>query len=417
LSKNFSVLGAGIVGVCTALALQREGWSVTLIDRDEPGRGCSFGNAGIIHTGGCVPLARPGIVGAVPGMLLDPEGPLVIRWRHLPRLLPWLARMAAASRRGRVEASSRALAPLALAARAAYQPLLKEAEAEDLMRARGELYVYRERASFEAASWEMDVRRRFGVPVEELDAQSLKDIEPALSPDYRHAHYQPDSAFTVNPFRLVQSLATLFVAKGGTILRKDVRHAKPDGSGGAVLFTGEKEMTAENLVICAGAFSRPFAASLGAEVPLETWRGYHIMVAGGPRINGVIVDGDVHFAVTPMEDGIRVAGLIELASLDAPPNYARADLFLKLARKLIPAFPTEATSRWMGHRPGMPDTVPVIGRSPAQRNVWFNFGHGMLGLTFGPITAQLLAGMAAGRTSAIDPAPYRAERFLSPWRL
>jgi D-amino-acid dehydrogenase len=234
-------------------------------------------------------------------------------------------------------------------------------------------------------------------------------MEPALAPDLEYGHYQPQSAFTVNPLRLVQRLAELFVRNGGALRRAEVREVRPNGSGGALL----DSLNAENLVICAGAYSRPFAAKLGADVPLETWRGYHIMVSGGPRLNGVIVDGDMHFAVTPMEEGIRVAGLIELASLEAPPNYARADLFLKLARRLIPAFPAEAASRWMGHRPGMPDTVPVIGRSPTERNVWFNFGHGMLGLTFGPVTGQLLAELVAGRTSAIDPAPYRAERFRS----
>lgn len=412
MSRNFTVLGAGIVGVCTALALQREGWNVTLVDRDEPGRGCSFGNAGIIHTGGCVPLATPGIAGRAPGMLLDPEGPLVIRWRYLPRLLPWLLRMAAASRPDRVEASSRALAPLALAARGAYLPVLKEAAAESLLRSRGELYVYRTRAAFESAGWEMNVRRRFGVPVEELEGDAVRAVEPALAPEYRLAHYQSASAFIVNPFRLVQSLAALFMRKGGRILKTEVRAARPDGSGGAVLATADGDLAAASLVVCTGAYSGPFSASFGSRVPLETWRGYHIMVPNGiVQLNGVVIDGDMRFAVTPMEEGIRAAGLIELASLDAPPDYARADLFLKLARSLLPGFPREATSRWMGHRPGMPDTVPVIGRSSQHRNVYFNFGHGMLGLTFGAITGQLLAEVAANRRPQIDMTPYRAERF------
>ena len=411
-SLRFTVLGAGIVGVCTALALQREGFAVTLLDRDEPGRGCSFGNAGIIHTGGCVPLATPGIIGRAPGMLLDPEGPLVIRWRYLPRLLGWLTRMAAASRPDRVEASSRALAPLALAAGGAYLPVLREAGAESLLRARGELYVYRTRAAFESAEWEMNLRRRFGVPVEELEGKAVRDMEPALAPDCRYAHYQPASAYTVNPFRLVQSLATLFASKGGSIQRTEVRAARPDGSGGALLATAGGELAAGNLVVCAGAFSGRFAASFGSHVPLETWRGYHLMVPNGiVQLNGVVVDGEMHFAVTPMEEGIRVAGLIELASLDAPPNYARADLFIRPAQALIPGFPAEATSRWMGHRPGLPDSVPVIGRSARHRNVYFNFGHGMLGLTFGAVTGQLVADLAAGRQGAIDMAPYRADRF------
>jgi D-amino-acid dehydrogenase len=148
-------------------------------------------------------------------------------------------------------------------------------------------------------------------------------------------------------------------------------------------------------------------------VPLQTWRGYHIMVPNGSvSLNGMVVDGDVHFAVTPMEEGVRVAGLIEFASLEAPPNYARADLFIRLARRLIPSFPATVESRWMGHRPGTPDSLPVIGRAPGARNVFFNFGHGTLGLTFAAISAQILADIVAGRRGAIDSAPYRAERFL-----
>lgn len=406
------MLGAGIVGVCTALALQREGWTVTLVDRDEPGRGCSFGHAGIIHSGGCIPLATPGILGAVPGMLLDPEGPLVVRWRHLPRLLPWLVRLMAASRGARVEAACKALAPLALASREAYVPVLKEAGADDLMRPRGELSVYRTRKALEAAAWEMNVRRGFGVRVEQFEGDALRELEPALSPAYRYAHYLPASAFVVNPLRLVGSLAALLVRKGGRIMRAEVRGARPDGAGGAVLATAEGELRAENLAICAGAFSRPFAASFGARVPLETLRGYHIMVPSGTvRLNGVVIDGALHFGVTPMEEGIRVAGLIELASLDAPPRYERADLFLKLAGELIPGFPPQAISRWMGHRPGMPDSIPVIGRSAFHRNVYFAFGHGQLGLTFGAVTGRLVADLAAGRANAIDTAPYRAERW------
>ncbi len=412
MSERFTVLGAGIIGVCTALALQRDGHAVTIIDRDEPGRGCSFGNAGIIHTGGCIPMATPGILKAVPKMLLDPDGALVIRWGYLPRLLPWLLKMVAAARPDRVDAICRALAPLSLAARNAYMPLLAEAGATELLRARGELYVYRTKAAFDAEAWAMKVRRGFGIPVEDLDADAIRDMEPALSHEYHYGHYQPASAFMASPLRLVQSLAALFVKKGGTIRRADVRNLRPGDPEAALLETSAGEVRADHLVICAGAFSKPFAARFGVDVPLESWRGYHIMVPStGIALNGVVADGEMHFGVTPMDDGIRVAGLIELASVDAPPNYARADLFLRLAKRLIPAFPAEPASRWMGHRPGMPDTLPVLGRASRHRNVYFAFGHGQLGLTFGAISGQAIADLAAGRKSAIDLAPYAAERF------
>jgi len=396
--SSFTVLGAGIVGVCSALALQREGHAVTLIDRDEPGKGASFGNAGILHAGGVLPLARPGILAKVPGMLLDPEGALVVRPRYLLRLMPWFAKMVAASGAEAVEQASRALAPLAVGARAAYAPLLREAAAGHLVKERGELYAYRTREGFDSEQEAMEVRKRFGVPCEILDAAALHEMEPALSPEYRYGHYQSASAYVASPLKLVQALAELFVRNGGKLVRQEVRNVR--------------ELAFENLVICAGAFSRPFAAAFGADVPLQTWRGYHIMVPReSVKLNGLVVDGDMHFAVTPMEEGIRVAGLIEFATLEAPPNYARADLFIKLARRLIPSFPSTVESRWMGHRPGTPDSLPVIGRAPGAGNVFFNFGHGTLGLTFAAISAQLLADVVAARRGAIDPAPYRVERF------
>jgi len=412
MDNSYTVLGAGIVGVCVALALQRDGNAVTLIDRDDPGHGCSFGNAGIIHSGGCVPMATPGNIRSLPRTLFDPESALVIPLCYAPRLMPWLFRMLAESQPKRVEANARALLPLAQAAQAAYAPLLREAGAESVMPARGELYVYRTRRAFEAARWEMDLRRRFGIPVEDLGSEQVRQMEPALSPDYRYAHYQSASSFVTSPLRLVQSLAALFASKGGAIVKSEVRDARPHVAGGAVLLTAAGEMRAENLVICAGAYSKRFAARFGADVPLESWRGYHIVAPQGDIVlNGVVADGEKHIAVTPMEDGLRVAGLLELAGLEAPPNFARTRMFLRLARALIPGFPSEATSRWMGHRPGMPDSRPVIGRAPGRRDVYFAFGHGQLGLTFGAITGQLIADLAAGRPSAIDLHPYRAERF------
>jgi D-amino-acid dehydrogenase len=412
MSDRIVVLGAGIVGVCTALALQRDGHAVTLVDRDEPGRGCSFGNGGIIHTGGCVPMAYPGILKSVPGMLLDPQGALVIRWRYLASLLPWLMKMLAAAHPKRVEEICQALAPLSTAAKKAYLPLLDEAGATGLLRDRGELYVYRTRQAFDAARWEIETRRRFGIPVETLEPGIIREMEPALSSDYRYAYYQPASAYVASPLKVVQSLANLFVRKGGEIRRADVRQTDPRAGGGALLRTASGDIEAPRFVLCAGAHSKPLAARFGANVPLESWRGYHIMVPHGDiGLRGVVVDGDMHFAATPMEDGIRVSGLIELASVHAPPNYRRADMFVKLAKRLLPAFPDEPASRWMGHRPGMPDTLPVIAPARGHRGVWFAFGHGQLGLTFGAVTGQLVSDMVAGRAPRIDITPYRAERF------
>ena len=412
MTGHYTVLGAGIVGVCCALYLQGRGYGVTLIDRDDPGRGCSYGNAGMIQTGSCVPLATPGVLREVPRMLLDPKSPLVIRWRYLPELAPWLMRLVNAARPSRVEEIS--LAPSALLGQAkdAYRPLWKAAAAEDLVRDRGELYVYRSAKAYAAARAKFDTSRRHGTDVVELTGGALRQLEPALSRDYEHGYYLPGSMYTVDPLRLTQRLVAAFAGNGGTVVRREIHDIEVRADGGLALVTTDRSDVVEGLVVAAGAYSRGFAAKLGRDVPLESERGYHLMLPHtGVRLQGPVIDGDRHLAAIPMLDGIRLAGTIELAGLDAPPNDARADMLLPMAQELIPGLPTTASTRWMGHRPGMPDSLPVIDRAPAHPNAYFAFGHGTLGLTLAAITGQLIADLASGQTSEFDLRPYRADRF------
>lgn len=410
--EGYAVLGAGIVGACVALALQRDGHKVTLIDCQEPGHGCSFGNAGLLHSGGCVPLASPGSLRQLPAMLADPQGALRISWAHLPVLLPWLLRFLGQARADRVQHNVRALQALLRHARPAYAELLRDAGLRELVRPGGELYVYRGEASFRAAQWEMQLRREQGVPVHDLGADEVHALEPALAPAYRHGHYLPDSDYVLSPAGLVQGLVTHFSRQGGKVLRREVRQARPHESGGAMLHTDQGPLHASGLVLCCGAWSGRLAEQLGTRVPLESWRGHHIMVGGeAPPLGRVVVDGDKHIAVTPMAQGMRVAGYLEMAGLERPAHPRRGGMLLALARDMLPGFPDTVTSTWMGHRPGTPDSLPVIGPEPRCKNVYYAFGHGQLGLTFGAVTGRLLADLVAGRQGVIDPRPYRAGRF------
>ncbi|MBM3485689.1 MAG: FAD-dependent oxidoreductase [Alphaproteobacteria bacterium] len=410
--RDVTVIGAGTVGVCTALWLQRDGHRVTLVDRCGPGEATSFGNAGLIQTGAVVPIATPGVLRQVPRMLTDPKGPLVIRWQYLPRLAPWLLRFIAAARPDRVEEISIALAALLGEAKDGYRPLIEAAAAEDLVRPLGELYVYRRESSYLAHAPYHALRRRRGINVVDLGPDELRQVEPALGPGFHRGVLLPDSLGTANPYRLTSQLARHFVANGGAIRRETVTDIEVGPDGPRALVTESGRSPVDHLVVAAGAWSKPLARRLGHPVPLETERGYHMMLPDpGVSLRVALLSGDHRFAITPMVDGVRLAGTAELASLDAAPNYARAEMLVPMAQAIVPALNTAGGVRWMGHRPSVPDSLPVIGRSSLHARVFFAFGHGHLGLTLAGITGRLVADALAGRTPRVDLAPFRIERF------
>ena len=410
--RHFTVVGAGIVGVCCAFSLLRDGHRVTLIDRDEPGRGCSYGNGGIIQVGASVPVATPGVLLQVPRMLLDPNGPLVIRWSCLPRLTPYLLRFIAAARPERVERISVAIAALLDRAIDAVREMLGAAGALDAIAHTGELYVYQSETAYQAARTAHDMRRRRGVRVEELSADEVRHLVPAITPSVRRGVFLPDCMTTASPFHLTTRLVEAFRRDGGVVLRETLRDIEMASDRRMALLTDAGRHDVDRLVLATGAWSRRWAAKLGARIPMDTERGYHVMLSDpGIDLRIPVLSGDHRFGVTPMAGGIRVAGTAELASLHAPPNYRRAEMLLPMAEALFPGLRTKPHENWMGHRPSTPDSLPVIGRSPRLPEAFFAFGHGHLGLTLGPITGMVVADLAAGRPPPVDMAPYAAERF------
>lgn len=409
---HVTVVGAGIVGVCCAWALLRDGHRVTLIDRDEPGRGCSYGNGGIIQVGACVPVATPGVLRQVPRMLLDPNRPLVIRWPYLPRLTPYLLRFIAAARPERVERISVALAALLDGAIEAFREMLGAAGALDAIANTGELYVYQSKTAYQAARAAHDLRRRRSVCVEELSADEVRQLVPAIAASVRRGVFLPDCMTATNPFLLTTRLVDAFRRDGGVVLRETLRDVETGSDRRVTLLTDAGRHEVDRLVLATGAWSKRWAAKLGVRIPMDSERGYHVMLSDpGIDLRVPVLSGDHRFGVTPMDDGIRVAGTAELAGLEAPPNYRRAEMLLPMAEALLPGLRTNPHENWMGHRPSTPDSLPVIGRSHEVPEAFFAFGHGHLGLTLGPITGKLVADLAAGRPPAVYMAPYAAERF------
>lgn len=413
---HVAVIGGGVIGVCSASWLLREGFAVTIVEPGGIAGGSSFGNAGCFNPSSVVPMSMPGNLAKVPGWLLDPLGPLSIRWPYLPSIAPWLLRFLQAGSRERVEKQAAALAGLLRDSPGAYRPLVENAGALDLLRRDGHLMVYPTRADFEADSFAWQLRESNGIEYTVLERDALWQLEPTLSRDYQLGVFLPGNGHTVNPQRLVNALADAFLRDGGQIKRARVEGFEHAGGRLSGLRTDAGFLAADRAVVAAGAYSKQFARQLGDSVPLDTERGYHIVVSNPearPRLP--IMDTSGKFVATPMETGLRLAGTVEFAGLEAAPDWRRARNLLKLGKRLFPGlsetYPEDRLSVWMGFRPSMPDSLPVIGYSRRVRDVVYAFGHGHVGMAAGATTGHLVTDLIAGKPPRVPIEAFSPRRF------
>jgi D-amino-acid dehydrogenase len=409
---HVAVIGAGVVGLATAAQLQRRGVRVTLVDPNEPGEGCSYGNAGCLSRASVVPVGMPGLWKKVPGYLLDPSGPFRIDWRYVPKIAPWILGLLRASDLARVNRIADALHPLLDPCVTRWRELAEWAEVPGLIRQDGYAFVYESEAAFLGDRLGRELRQARGVQIEVLTGAQIREFDPALSPKLTHMTWMPQQGHVPNPLRLSQALVSRLRAGGATFVRSAAREFVLGNGGVERVVTDAQLIDVDAVVVAAGAHSKPLAAKLGSRVPLDTERGYHVMLpvqANAPRVP--VCSGEGKFFVTPMEGGLRVAGTVELAGLRRPPNYRRAEVLAPLAQRMLPGLDTTITSKWMGFRPSLPDSLPVLGPAPGVRNAYFNFGHGHVGLAGSPQSGASLAELIVSGTSALDLSPYGAQRF------
>ncbi|MDP6603204.1 MAG: FAD-binding oxidoreductase, partial [Rhodospirillales bacterium] len=398
---------------CVALCLQREGFDVLIIERDAPGEACSFGNAGGMGGGGSVaPLALPGIVRAAPRLLFDADEPLFIRWRDSPAMIPWFIRFARESALARVERNAAARASILGAVQDAYAPLIEAAGAQDLVVHGGALTVFESRDALKNAGYALELGRRYGVAMEEVDGDKAREINPALGSRVACGIVYPDSAGTINPLRLTQTLIEHFKQEGGTVRKETVLGFEFANGSPTHVITNAGTESFELAVIAAGVWSKDLAAKLGTRVLMEAQRGYHAMLPE-PGISVPVRTSlaDRNVIITPMEHGLRITGIAEFSHPEAPPNYVHAERIIRQARQFLPDLNADGASMWVGPRPQTPDTLPVIGPSPHHRNVLFAFGHGQNGLQLAAITGKLVSELASGHATSIDIGPFRPDRF------
>ena len=406
------IIGAGIVGAATAHALLDEGHEVVILDKEGPAAGPSRGNAGWIAHTDILPIASPKILRQVPKFLLEPLGPLAIRPAYLPKLLPWLVRFVLAARPEPYERSIRGIVALQQRALPAWLDRARKAGLSHHIHRKGGLYVFTDAAVMEEACHVAARQAQAGIRVEMIDAAELRQLEPALKDRFVGAAHHPDTAHISDPLGLTLALFNAALERGATFEKVEIRSISTDERPLVTDVKGGWRIV-DRVVVAAGAWSKPLAASLGDSVPLDTERGYNVSFPGMTGLTTRPIGFEGHgFVITPLESGLRIGGAVEFAGLKAPPNHARTKVLYDKAATLVEGLPAfESGTSWMGFRPSLPDSLPVIGAASRSRSVVYAFGHGHYGMTQSTATAAIVADLIAGRAPAIDIEPFSPRRF------
>lgn len=406
---EIAVIGAGVVGLAVAERLLAEGREVTLVDPGEPGAGASYGNAGTIADYAVMPVGSPDVLRNLLSLLFDKMSPLSIRRAAIPSLMPWLMRFAWQSLPGPTARNAAAIARLLADACPSWLALAERIGGGGIMQKRGCLYVYETKAAFRAAEADMAFRRSLGITVDLVGPEVLRQMEPGLPEVEGGAAFFPKAVFLNDPGAMVRLLAEQ-VATSARVVRARAERLERQADG--VLVTGPGlSLRARKVVLAAGAHSRALAAQAGDRVPLDTERGYHVeWDMDAPRLTRPACPTARGFYLCPMQGRLRVAGTVELGGLTAPPSRHRIEKLVEGARAIFPDLP-EPSREWMGFRPSVPDSAPVIGPSSRGDDVIHAYGHGHIGLTLAPITARIVADLVAGRAPELDLSPYLPSRF------
>ena len=411
-NEEVIVIGAGIVGICSALSILDKVKSVRLIDPNPPASGTSYGNAGVISPWSSVPQSLPGLWKHIPRWVLDPEGPVAVRIRYLPRLLPWFLKFLRAGQEKRVHAISDAMDALARPNIGIYRRHLQGTGDENLIVDSWYVLACRNPRETEPDRLGWQLRAKHGAEMEVVDGETMREIEPALSSEYKAAILVKGQSRAVSPGRLGMAIANKFRKLGGEILRGRVHQLAPVNAGGWHLTTDLGVLRADKVVVAAGAWSAKLLEPLGLSVPLEAERGYHMVFRSpGVSLTHSIMDMDRKFVTSSMETGIRSAGTAEFSGLNASPNFRRASILRRLTKQMLPDLNTDDTEEWTGIRPSLPDSLPCVGEIPAHSNLYAAFGHSHYGLGMAPQTGQVIANLVSGFPPGIDLTPYRMDRF------
>ncbi len=405
------VIGAGMVGASTALWLQRSGHRVILLDKDKPGMGASFGNAGLIAQWAVTPITTPDLWKSIPSYLFSPNSALFLKWSYLPKLAPWLRKFLAHANDKDARRISANLGPLLTDAVEQHKSLVRGTPMEKWIADSKFSYAYKSRKDFEKDSFSWEMKRLAGFTPTVLTGGEVQDEEPILGPSYQCLAVLDGHGHITNPGQYIAEMVDHFTAQGGQFIEAEVKGFTKDAGNVTAVETDQGSFDCSKAVITAGIWSKDLMKSLGLSVPLEAERGYHVIYQNPselPRNPMMITDGK--FGANPMEMGLRCAGTVELGSHLSEPSVAPVKLIRKYAKAAFPNLRYSGTEEWMGFRPSTPDSLPLIGEID-ESGIFTGFGHQHVGLTAGPKTGRLIAQMIDGTLPNIDMAPYAPERF------
>lgn len=407
--ETIAVIGAGIVGVTTALKLQREGYKVTLIDEKGIAEGCSKGNAGHFATEQVFPLAQKGLLPHIPAMLINPLGPFKIDIGYLPKAIPWFVRFLINMKKNRFDRNKHALKSLTELALQSWKTQLSDANLTNKITLNGSLLTFS--GSKLTAEKVLKEYVSEGVSAELLNREQLDILEPGIDKTINYAILFPEVGHSIDPYNLVHDLFKVYQACGGEYIETSIINISQfDNHVTITSKTANYEY--EKIVICAGAYSKSLCAYVGLNVPLEAERGYHLMVKSTSMPKRPIASFDKKFILTPMTSGLRLAGTVEFAGVKKNMNIERAKVLLPLGKSIWPDIYEQSDSNhWMGCRPSLPDSLPVISQSLSTPRVYYNFGHQHLGLTLAAISAELITSIIKKESNKIDVTPFRIDRF------
>ncbi|MGI9391594.1 MAG: NAD(P)/FAD-dependent oxidoreductase [Boseongicola sp.] len=412
MKKTVAIIGAGIVGVSTAIWLQRDGHDVILIDKKGPAEGTSFGNGGVLAAASVVPITVPGLLHKAPGMLLRGDQPLFLKWRYVPKLVPWLLKYLGNANANAVRHRASAISHIIGNSLAEHQALAAGTGAEKWIVPSDYLFLYRDIAHYDGDAFGWQVRRENGFEWDILEGDDFHAYDPAFGPEINVGVRLKNHGRVADPGQYVKDLAAHTEAHGAKILIGNAEDiVREDGRVIGVRVDGET-IACSSVVLAAGAWSGPLARSLGVNVPLESERGYHLELWDPnimPRSPVMVASGK--FVATPMEGRLRLAGIVEFGGLEAPASRKPLELLEQNIRRAIPGIKWKETKEWMGHRPSVSDSLPLIGEVPQVKGAYFGFGHDHIGLTGGPKTGRILAQLISGNHPNLDLSPYSPARF------
>ncbi len=410
--QDIVIVGGGIVGVATAALLAETGRDVLVIDRTGICEETSAGNAAAFAFSDILPLASKGVMRKVPGWLMDPLGPFTIRPSYLPKMVPWLYRFWRASNAAAQARTATAQAAIMRLAESEMLGLVDRAALRGMVREDGNLELYESEAELAASQPGWDVREKTGIVYEHVRGSRLAELQPGLSPRFVAGTFVPGWMNVSEPKLFGQAIWAYAESRGARFQRGEVRAARPAGGGARLTLADGGEIAAAHLIVMAGAWSRGLAGAFGDPVPLDTERGYNTTLpVGSFDVKRQLTFPGHGFVITPLETGLRVGGAVEFGGLALPPNFARADAMLKKAAMFLPGLRTEGGRQWMGYRPSMPDSLPIIGRASRGGNIYYGFDHGHLGLTQAAATGRLIRDLVNDAAPAIDIEPFKPQRF------